>query len=317
MQKLLAIIIIGKNESKTLPRVFDSIQNASKVFFDSFNEYPDVIYIDSDSNDGSIELAKKHGVRYKCIYGESNAARGRIEGVKEINSKYIFFLDGDTEVINDWLVEAVNAIEKDDKIAGVGGMLEFNYYKDDKLINKIENYWGTKRDYQKIYDGVGGTFLYRSDAYLKSGGFNNKYKVGEEFDLMLRVISLGYRVIRLSKKMAVHHDYKSLKESFYKRYLFTRNILITGRIIRGLRINKTTLNYLFRRFWLYFLHVLLILSVIFSLLLKEYSFSLILFLILILSHLIFKKFNIIRTVISLFTMNFYSIGLIFGMLKRN
>ncbi|MFW9970587.1 MAG: glycosyltransferase family 2 protein [Candidatus Odinarchaeota archaeon] len=315
MQNLLSIVIIGKNEAKTLPRVFQSVLKASEVFSKYYNEYPDVIYVDSDSEDYSIKIAKKFSIKYKIIYGKSNAARGRIEGVKEVNSKYIFFLDGDTEVTEGWLLESVKIMEDNDKIAGLGGILKFNYYNKDKLVKRIDNYRGTNRNFQNIYDGVGGTFLYRLDVYNKAGGFNSKYKVGEEFDLMLRVLSLGYQVVRLKIKMAIHHDYKSLEESFIKRYLFTHNILITGNIIRNLALNKITFRYLLRRFWIYFLHIILIFLILFFLPFKKYILSMILIIILFISHLVYKKFNVMRTIISLFTMNFYSIGLILGILK--
>jgi glycosyltransferase involved in cell wall biosynthesis len=312
---LLDIIIIGKNEEKTLPRVFESVLKASDRFFNHFKEYPQIIYIDSNSNDKSVNIAQDYKINFKVIKGKSNAARGRIEGADITSSEFIFFLDGDTEVAESWLVKSVETLINDQSLAGVGGILDFNIYKNDKLVNIIQNYRGIRKDYEEIFDGVGGTFTFRRSVYKKAGGFDSQFRVAEEFDLFLRVVSETYKMVRLKVKMAIHHDYKTSDESFVKRYLLSKNIFIPGQIVRK-NINSRTALSIYRKHWLHIINPILVIGMIISLInFKAISFFIFISLMVIL-HLIYKRGNLKRGLLSIFTMNFYSFGFYIGFITR-
>ncbi len=313
---LLDIVIIGKNEEKVLQKTFTSVIKACTIFEKEFKNKPNVIYIDSNSTDSSILIAKRNSIKYKVITGETTPAIGRIEGVTETNSKYIFFLDGDTEVDENWLVEGVQFLEQNEKVAGVGGRLTFNIYNStSKLMWSNDNYWNTSSSVENIYDGVGGTFLYSRKAYLKSGGFSTRYVNTEEFDLMLKIIARGYEVKRLNIPMAIHNDFKTKKESFIKRYLLTKNNFISGKVCRNAPKTKKTLKTMFYRFWLYMLHLPLMLIVLFFLLIGNWLPAITALIVLVLCHYFYKKYNVKRTIVSLFSMNFYSIGFYIGFLN--
>ena len=315
---LLDVIIIGKNESRVLQRTLISVIKASEVFEKKFNSKPNIIYIDSNSTDNSVSIAKNEGISCKVIKGKTSPAIGRIEGVEQTNSKYIFFLDGDTEVELNWLAKGVEFLEQNEDIAGVGGRLVFNIYNaENEIIWQNNNYRNNKRPIENIYDGVGGTFLYKRKPYLESGGFSTNYRNTEEFDLMLKIVAKGHLVKRINIPMAIHNDYKTEDVSFVKRYLFTKDIFISGRVCRNAPKTFKTFMIVLGRYWLYILQLPLIILVFLTLLNKLwYSAGIILFLVIIFNF-IHKKFNIKRSILSMISMCFYSLGFYFGLLKNH
>lgn len=227
----------------------------------------------------------------------------------------MFFLDGDTQVDENWLVTALKYLKTNPCVVGVGGELIFNVIdKEGQVTWMNSNYWGVKREEENIYDGVGGTFIYKRKQFLLAGGFSDKYRIGEEFDLMLRVLALGYDVKRINTTMAIHKDYKTKKVSFVKRYLLTRNIFIPGMVIANSPLTRRTIKVVIMRYWLHFIQLPLLLSV---LIYFDLNVTSVIFGVLFLFNLIYKKFDFKRAIISMVTMNFYSFGIYFGLLKEN
>ena len=77
---MISFIIIGKNEGWRLQKCLQSISYV--VEQDAIANY-EIIYVDSQSTDNSIELAKQYGAKAFLITGECNAAIARNIGAKE------------------------------------------------------------------------------------------------------------------------------------------------------------------------------------------------------------------------------------------
>lgn len=310
---ILSVVVIGKNEEINLPKVFASIKKANKVFKLQFKEDVEVIYVDSNSIDNSISIANDFGCEIIKISGKTSPAIGRQKGLLSSKGDYVFFLDGDTEVELNWLLDGVDFLKKNPEFSGVGGLLDFSVYNENKVcIWNNSNYWNTKKNFEEIKDGVGGTFLYLKKDLIDVGGFDNSYSIGEEFQLMLKLIFAEKKICRIIKKMAIHHDQKSYRESFVKRYLFTRNIFIPGQIIRNVDYNNEVFSVVIKRYWLTLIHFpILMLAIALLIFNHYYSFLALVFLIFIL-NLVYKDFNIKRSILSMISMNFYSFGFVYG-----
>jgi glycosyltransferase involved in cell wall biosynthesis len=93
---MISFIVIGRNEGWRLSKCFEGLNKVIK-----YNKLIDfeIIYVDSDSNDKSIEIAKSNNVnRIYKISGNVNAAIARNVGANESLGEILFFLDGDIEV---------------------------------------------------------------------------------------------------------------------------------------------------------------------------------------------------------------------------
>ncbi|MCX7986909.1 MAG: glycosyltransferase family 2 protein [Bacteroidales bacterium] len=311
----LRIVVIGKNESKTLKRVLQSVLIASKNFENIFNKAPETIYVDSMSTDNSLQIVKEYNISFKIIYDNPNPAKARNAGLQDCCTDYIFFLDGDTEVDPMWLVEGVSFLEKNKEIAGVGGMLTNVFYSNnDNPKFVIENYRNVVKNIEEINDSVGGTFLYRTICIRYINGFNEFLRVSEEFELILRLLYKNQRVVRIKKKMATHHDYKTKVNliSFFRRNLFTYEIFTPGYVIVNVPKNKNVIKKILFRYSYQFLYIPIVTSATILFYFKYYIGSLIMLILLIIASFFYKKFDFKRSLIAIFSNIFFSFGLYAG-----
>ena len=314
METLLSIIIIGRNEEKNLPEVFSSVKKASGKFKKEFHDAPSVLYIDSRSSDNSIEITHEHGIPYLILKGKTSPGIARNLGAQKTSSRFIFFLDGDTLLTENFLVDGVRYLQQHEEAGGVGGILVFRIYTENSLRFQFDNYWNTRKNGEAIYDGVGGTFLYRRTDFINAGQFSTELKASEEFDLLLRITYNGQKLRRIKVPMAIHNDFKSAEESYVKRYLLTKNILLPGKIARNAPRNMSTTYLIIRRYWPQILYLPLLISILLSLLNSLFYLATILFSMLLFLNLFYKRFNIKRAIISVISMIFFSFGWWMGFL---
>ena len=134
----VTFVVIGKNEALNLYRCFNSILKITD----------NVIFVDSDSSDNSISIAKHHNIkkiiRVKANYG--TPALSRSVGAKEVETEFMQFLDGDMEIENTWVTYGVEYLKKNREVAAVHGYKKV--YKHD-LINY--HVLSDKKDWQADY----------------------------------------------------------------------------------------------------------------------------------------------------------------------
>ena len=90
---MISFIVIGYNEGHKLKTCFKSIYKCVE-----FNRLPsyEVIYVDSKSDDKSLEIVKEFpSIKAFTILGDCNAAIGRNIGAIEAKGSILFFVDAD------------------------------------------------------------------------------------------------------------------------------------------------------------------------------------------------------------------------------
>ena len=96
----LSIIIIGRNASKTLDQCIRSINES--IDNSSFKEN-EIIYVDSNSTDESVSIAKNANTRVISITsGQTTAALGRYLGIKYSRFDTLAFIDSDMIIDLNW-----------------------------------------------------------------------------------------------------------------------------------------------------------------------------------------------------------------------
>src|SRR5262249_12001260 len=110
----LGIVIVGRNEGERLRCCLTSVLGRGSV----------VVYVDSGSTDGSVELARAKGAEVVELDMSRpfTMARGRNAGfarLEEIdpNVRYIQFIDGDCELVDGWLEHAYAVLESQPTVA--------------------------------------------------------------------------------------------------------------------------------------------------------------------------------------------------------
>ena len=199
---MISFIIIGKNEGWRLQKCLQSISYV--VEQDAIANY-EIIYVDSQSTDNSIELAKQYGAKAFLITGECNAAIARNIGAKEAIGDILFFIDGDMELFSNFLP---NVLTQD-------GRLEYPFISG--IFNDIVhdlgwNYLHTSRRH-KIQEGdadaiettTGGLFLINHSLWNEVGGMDTRFKRSQDYDLGLRLSKMGYPLHRKTILLANHY----------------------------------------------------------------------------------------------------------------
>lgn len=194
----LAIVIIGRNEGD---RLLDCLQSA-------LNVCANVVYADSASIDGSIQLAQSMGALVVSVDPSIplNAARGRNAGLDEVRShfpdcKFVQFIDGDCRLIGDWINVALDFLKSHPRAAVVCGR-RFEKYPSASLYNRLaDEEWDTPIG---LTCACGGDAMMRIDALGEVGGFNPRLMASEEPELTARLRQRGWQIWRLNAPMTEH-----------------------------------------------------------------------------------------------------------------
>lgn len=194
----LGIVVIGRNEGERLRRCLESIIESGAT----------IVYVDSGSSDGSLELASDLGVGAIPLDPSKpfSAARARNEGVehlKKANSdiEFVQFIDGDCELFSDWLESAVGYLQQNKDAVIVCGLLH-ERHPDASIYNRFcDLEWDT---YIGELHSCGGIFMVRVTAFLAVDGFNSSVVAGEEPELCKRLRAEGGKVMRIDQDMAYH-----------------------------------------------------------------------------------------------------------------
>lgn len=197
----IGAIAIGRNEGERLLRCLKSLVG-------ELPEGTPIVYVDSGSTDNSIAMAKSLGVKVVELDMSLpfTMARGRNAGLKYLlehfpNLKYIQFIDGDCEIIPDWVEKAIATLESDEKLAIVCGRRR-ERFPDASIYNRLaEMEWNTPIGEAKF---CGGDATIRITAIKQVNGYNESMICGEEPEMCIRLRQLGWKIWRIDADMTLH-----------------------------------------------------------------------------------------------------------------
>ncbi len=244
----VSVIIINYNGKDYLCRCLES------VFKNNYKNY-EVIVVDNGSTDGSLNYVKKRFIKnsekLRLIGLEKNygPSKARNEGVKLSRGKYLAFLDNDTQVDKNWIIEAIKLFESDKKIGCLQCKLlllkEKNRFDYAGEYLTPSGFLAQRAKYREIDDGQydqpaeilaaksAGMFI-RKDVFEKIGGFDEDYFIYvEETDLCWRSWLIGYKTVFCSHSVVYHEFGTSIKilsknrGSFNVRFHGTKNYIMT------------------------------------------------------------------------------------------
>ena len=115
----LSVVVVTRNESGNIDACLSSV-------LDLCSDGPpfEVILVDSNSSDDTISRAAEYPVTILQIPTDdlSSPGAGRYVGTHHASGDYVLFVDGDMEVVDGWLEDALDLIQRG-SIAGVTGHL--------------------------------------------------------------------------------------------------------------------------------------------------------------------------------------------------
>ncbi len=194
--RTLGVVIITRNEAARIGKCIESVLAAIGESFAG----ADVVVVDSDSTDETTTIAARYPVRvFRYKSPQRSAAAGRWIGLKQLRTEYVLFIDGDCEIVPGWLELAVARMEAESDVGVICGSRRNAHLEDG--VARLSNGG----------NDLGGTALYRHEALARCDGFNPFIIGSEEQELCVRLEAHGFRALRTSEPMSVHHTAK--KES--------------------------------------------------------------------------------------------------------
>lgn len=194
----IGFVVIGRNEGERLVRALDALPTPSDR----------IVYVDSGSTDGSIELALARGVRLVKldISHPFTAGRARNEGFEALLAahpelEFVQFIDGDCELDPTWLSTASAFLQSHPEVAVVCGRRR-ERFPEKSVYNRIcDREWNTAVGEA---EACGGDAMMRVSAFVEADGFTDALIAGEEPELCNRLRSAGWKIWRIAAEMTLH-----------------------------------------------------------------------------------------------------------------
>lgn len=224
----IGLVVIGRNEGERLRKCLNSIPSQVKH----------VVYVDSNSSDGSVALARTMGADVVELDPARplSAARARNAGFEHLtktydNLQYIQFMDGDCEIAGGWLEAAVKQLGANGDTAIVCGRRR-ERFPDATIYNKLcDIEWNTPVGEATA---CGGDFMARPEAFRQVGGFNTALIAGEEPEMCVRLRRQGWKIFRIDADMSIHDAAMTRFGQWWKRARRAGHAYAEGAWLHGL-----------------------------------------------------------------------------------
>ena len=223
----VGMVIIGRNEGERLRRCLESCQavGARRV------------YVDSGSTDESVRLALDSGARVVRLdmTRPFTAARARNAGLQDLRQAcpevtLVQFIDGDCELLPQWLATAEAFLAQHPDVVAVAGRLR-ERFPDKSVFNQLcDIEWNTPVGEARSF---GGIVFVRVAAVEDAGGFREDLIAGEEPELCVRIRARGGRLWRLDQDMAWHDANILHLSQWWRRTLRSGHAFAEGAALHG------------------------------------------------------------------------------------
>lgn len=225
--KQVGLVAIGRNEGERLRQCLLSV----------LGKVAHIVYVDSGSTDGSVEMARSLGVDVVelDLSIPFTAARARNEGFAHLLAanqqiELVQFVDGDCEIVEGWLTHAQQELEAQPQLAVVCGRRR-ERFPEMSIYNQLcDIEWDTPIGETKA---CGGDSMMRVEAFEQVSGFNPTLIAGEEPELCVRIRQQEWKIARLDAEMTLHDAQMMHFQQWWKRSLRAGHAYAEGSWLHG------------------------------------------------------------------------------------
>jgi len=226
---IVSIIIVNYNGKKHLEKCLKSIM---KISYPN----PEIILVDNNSTDDSIEFVKNTYPSVIIIKLDNNYgfAEPNNIGAKNAKGDFFLFLNNDTEVDPNFVGEMVKVLQQDSKIAICQSLLlkpngEVDSSGD--FIDTLGRAYSSKdkvSEVKKILSARGASMMIRKESFWDLGGFDKKFFASyEDVDLGWRAWIWGYKIVIVPNSVVYHKGGQTVKQNLQEvRFHGVKNSLV-------------------------------------------------------------------------------------------
>ena len=240
---MISFIIIGLNEGWKLTQCFKSIFKT--IEYNKLKEY-EIIYVDSNSTDNSIEIAKKFKeIKILKITGPCSVALGRNTGAREAKGDILYFFDADIELVPDFLKVILDNTHNLKYNIVAGKLINYYYDVSGNLVKKEKL---NKNHKNKTVVSIGGIHIMKKKIWDIAGENRTKFKNAfEDTDLSLRLYKKKINSFKVKDIMAIHHTINYRDKSRIWKMLFSGQQTLRAVLYRDHFFNRNCYRILFRQ----------------------------------------------------------------------
>jgi glycosyltransferase involved in cell wall biosynthesis len=180
--------------AQTITSVLDQTFGARNV---------EAIVLDDGSSDDTAKIVKSFGDAVRFIQLEhGGVARARNTGIQAARAPYVAFLDADDYWLPHFLQKTFERLQREDRI-----FVNTETYVDrDGVLDSVPSYRcrgleclfelsaSAQMDFALEDNFISGEGVVPRAALLEAGGYNPRLRYGEDWDLWLRLLKMGYAV---------------------------------------------------------------------------------------------------------------------------
>ena len=226
----VSIIIKALNEEK---RISATVESALRAVARTGGE---VVLADSCSTDRTVELASGYPIRIVQLENadERCCGVGPQLGYQHSQGTYVYILDGDMQIDEHFLEQALNFLALHPEVAGVGGRVVEQNTESLEYRERGQRGAGKVHREAGIVDRLDGGGLYRRRAIEEIGYLSDRNLHSyEEFDLGVRLRGQGWKLWRLPIDAATHHGHDAPPYRLLMRRWQSRYVCGLGELVRA------------------------------------------------------------------------------------
>lgn len=236
----VSIVIITWNAKKFLEKLLESIKKYSSGF-----TY-EIIIVDNNSNDGTIEFLNENHSDIKLIRNEKNlgVAKARKIGMQSTTGNYVLILDVDMELIDNSIKKLLDFMNTNMDVGLVGSKLIYSngelqyscknfpsifsllarrldtieFVKNSKTLkNHLMSDWD-HNELKEVDYLIGACQFIRRNVIEKIGYYDDTIFYGpEDIDYCIRVWRANWKVVYYPFTTIIHYEQRITKTSFFSK----------------------------------------------------------------------------------------------------
>lgn len=180
----ISLIIPAYNEAQLIEKMLISVMKAKKEFERNESNSLEVIVVDNNSQDKTVDIASKYEV--KVVSEEvHNIAKVRNTGARYATGEVLCFLDADSEISSN-MFNLIGKYMQSNKYVGGGTKFKLDRRNLTFSLIFIASVLATH------IIGLSGVLIYTRKAFFEElGGFNENFYAAEDIDFVLRLRDFG------------------------------------------------------------------------------------------------------------------------------
>ena len=226
MKEAISILLPVFNDAKFIKKAVRS------VLVNTYSNY-ELIIVNDGSTDNSLEILNTIKDQRIKVFNKSNS--GLIEtlnyGLKKCKNEIIMRMDGDDEIDTEKISKQLKYFSNSKSILlGTGGSVIDNNSKFKNLVNVPEDNISILKKMRKMQPSIiHASIMFYKDAIIKSGSYDEKFSVAEDYELFYRLSKLGelsniniplYKIRKNEENVSVTRSRTQLLNTMIARKLY-------------------------------------------------------------------------------------------------